>query len=344
MSGGVDSSVAALLLREEGYEAVGLSLHMTSCHRDEAGSCCSAADRQDARETCRHLGIPHVTLDCREQFREKVIAPFVQDYASGRTPSPCILCNARVKFPALFEEAGRQGAQIIATGHYARAEEHRGRWRLLSARDAAKDQSYFLHRMTEEELFRTIFPLGGLTKDEVRALARRAGLATREKAESQEVCFVPERDCAAFVESHAAAALAGPGFFVSTAGKRLGRHRGIHAYTVGQRRGLGVSFGSRQYVVKIDTENNEVVLGDSDDLLRREMQVRELHWISGAPPPQKAATVRIRSAHRGAPGRVEPEGNGCARVLFDSPLRAIAPGQAAVFYQGEEVLGGGWIV
>lgn len=341
MSGGVDSSVAAALLIEDGYDVIGVSMNLFSCDRPLERSCCTAQDRLDACRVCERLNIPHRVVDSRVVFRNEVINPFIEEYAAGRTPSPCILCNERVKFRILIGEAEKSGAHYIATGHYARTERRKTCVSLLRACDHSKDQSYFLFRLRQPELMRTLFPLGEISKRQVRGLARKMGLVTHDKAESQEVCFVPG-SYAAFLEEHAASKLQGPGNFVDVQGRVLGRHRGIHAYTIGQRRGLGFGIGRRQYVVGINGARNEVVLGQIKDLLRREMIVRDVSWTWDMPADLAGILVRIRSTHAGERARLVIEGD---RVIafFDKPVRAIAPGQAAVFYRDDEVLGGGWI-
>jgi len=292
---------------------------------------------------CEHLGIPHRTIDLSQAFKERVIDPFVDAYIKGETPSPCILCNEYLKFDALIEEARKLGMDKVATGHYARIEtDDAGRARLLRGIDGDKDQSYFLFSAIGGALNYLEFPVGNLSKPEVRKLASESGLPVHEKEESQEICFVPDNDYASFIECERPHELKGAGAFVDVDGKELGRHRGIHAYTIGQRRGLGIGFGERKYVVKIDAERNQVVLGDDDDLAKSEMLVRDVVWSEskGIPP---RADVQIRSTSGAKPANIEDAGDGNVRIVFDVPERAIAPGQAAVFYRGEEVIGGGWI-
>jgi tRNA-specific 2-thiouridylase len=343
MSGGVDSSVAAAMLSADGYDAVGLTLDLLPCPGAPARCCCSARDRMDARAVCRELGIRHMVADRRLEFRANVVQPFVAEYLRGRTPSPCALCNSRVKFPTLLAEADRIGAGLVASGHYARISHDGGRTRLLRAVDRRKDQSYFLFGLGQRELARLVLPLGDIAKAEVRRIAAGLGLPTREKPESQEACFVPDGDCAAFVEGVAGAGIKGPGEFVDSEGMRLGRHRGIHAYTVGQRRRLGIARGRRQYVAAIDAAENRVVLGDEADLLACGIMVSGASWTHTGNASAGRATVRIRSTHEGSPAWIEPLDGGRVNVKFDEPVRAAAPGQAAVFYRDDEVLGGGWI-
>ena len=342
MSGGVDSSVAALLLKKAGFDVIGASMHLYSCNRSAGRTCCSAKDRLDAAKVCEVLGIPFLSLDYRNLFREKVVEPFVDEYLEGRTPSPCILCNTHLKFAVLLNEAQKIGAQAVATGHYARIGRENCRYSLLRGIDAKKDQSYFLFTLTQEDLSRTRFPVGSLTKEEVRKIAKENGLPTSDKSESQEICFVPDNDYAAFVESSRPGGIGGPGDFVGVDGKVIGRHKGIHNYTIGQRRGLGFGTGARQYVVNIDAAGNRVVLGSSGDLLRKEMRVNAVNLIGGETLENKV-DVQIRSTHKAAPAKIEILNDDEVKVVFDNEQKAVAPGQAAVFYRGDKVLGGGWI-
>ncbi len=343
MSGGVDSSVAAALLCEAGYDVVGISMNLLTCHRPKEDSCCSAQDRRDAAAVAKSLGIPHVVVDYRADFRKQVIDPFVEEYLAGRTPSPCIRCNEYLKFGALFAEADRLGCEFLSTGHYARVEHIDDRFRLRCGIDPSKDQSYFLFILKQPQLKRLLLPLGGMTKFQVRDLAQRLSLPVHEKPESQEICFVPDDDYVAFVEERAGARMSGPGDFVDTEGNVLGRHRGIHAYTIGQRRGLGVSAGKRRYVVRIDSKRNQVVLGDDADLMCTSMIVRDISWTQPSNADIKRARVRVRSTDAGEMATLVPQPDGAIEVRFDAPVRAIAPGQAAVFSHDDEVIGGGWM-
>ncbi len=343
MSGGVDSSVTAALLCAQGYEVIGCSISLVTCHRAGSRSCCTARDRMDARKVCEQLAIPHVVVDGVECFRREVIDPFVEDYLSGRTPSPCIRCNAFVKFPLLLSEADRLGARFIATGHYARIVQHDTEIRLACAQEMKKDQSYFLFAISRETLPRLVLPLGTMPKSEVREVAAAQGLVVSKKPESQEICFVPEDDYVAFLEERAGPRLPGAGSFVDRQGKKLGTHRGFHAYTIGQRRGLNVAAGKRIYVTAIDPQQNVVTLGDDDDLLRSELTTCGTTWLTSN-PDREEVVVRIRSTHAGVPARLTKLSDDRVQVVFQEPVRAVAPGQAAVFYRDGEVLGGGWIV
>jgi len=342
MSGGVDSSATAVLLKERGEEIVGLSMQLW---RDN-GRCCSLDDLWDARRVATQLGIPYYVLNLEKDFEKTVVAPFVETYLRGETPSPCINCNNYVKFHHLVEKAAGIGADRVATGHYARVrfDETMGRWLLLRGKDRKKDQSYFLFGLTQEQLSKTVFPLGELTKPEVREIARRAGLPTAEKAESQEICFVEGRSYADFVEEYAKGqrnqSPMSRGQIVMENGEVVGQHAGIHRFTVGQRKGL-VATGKPQYVVKIEPEFNRIVIGE--DPQKRRFAIRDHNWIAieKLTDPIRCE-VQIRNRFEPKPASVAlVDGN--VTVEFDEPQRAITPGQGAVFYRDDVVVGGGWI-
>ena len=339
MSGGVDSSAAAALLKEQGHEVIGITLRVWSYEgKAQCGSCCSPDDIDDARAVASALGIPFYVADVEELFKQKVVGPFVDAYLNGRTPIPCVACNREVKFRFLLDRARALGAKL-ATGHYARVVEEGGRYRLMRAADAAKDQSYFLFTLGQEALAQVLFPVGGLSKAEVREIAARHGLPVSRKPESMEICFVPDGDYARFVEK-----VAGPqpaGEIVSEEGEVLGAHAGVHRFTVGQRRGLGVQSLVPLYVQKIDAGSRQVVVGPNERG-RERFTLLQPSWVDGPPPPEQTVQVRIRHRHPGARGRVVLEG-AKTTVQLAEPARAVTPGQAAVVYDGDRVLGGGWI-
>jgi len=342
LSGGVDSSVAAALLVEGDREVIGVTLNLAG----GASRCCSLADADDARRVADQLGIRFYVANYAERFRAEVILPFANDYLAGRTPIPCVACNSRFKFDYLLERARVFGADRVATGHYARVDvdPDSGRLRLRCAVDRQKDQTYFLFELGQEQLAAVEFPLGELAKEQVRARARQLGLATADKPESQEICFVPDGDYAGAVERIRPDALPGAGEIVDREGRVLGLHPGVHHFTVGQRRGLGLSAERPQYVSGLDAEHNRVVVGGADDLNAKGARLARVSWVSGVVPDCAVrATVRVRHRHVGASASIESRADAGAVVSFDEPVRAVAPGQAAVFYAGDVVLGGGWI-
>ncbi len=343
MSGGVDSSVAAGLLHEAGHEVIGVSMQLYD-NSQGFGSCCTIDDLHDARKVAAHLGFPHYIVNFESHFHRHVQANFLEEYAAGRTPIPCAHCNSEVKFRELLGRAEAFGAARLATGHYARvSEDADGRRHLWRGRDAAKDQSYFLFSLTQAQLAQAHFPIGELAKDDVRREATRLGLAVAMKPDSQEICFVPDGDYARFLEREQPA-LATTGAIVNAAGERLGAHGGVHRFTVGQRKGLGLSAGVPLYVVAIDAGRQEVTVGPREALDRATLAASQVNWVSGAPPEDwTRATVQIRHRHTAAAARVRALDDDRAEVEFDTPQSAITPGQAAVFYDRDEVLGGGWI-
>ena len=361
MSGGVDSSAAAAILKEQGHELVGFTMQLWNQRRgisvDENGDplpsrCCSLDDVYDARRVAEELGVPFYVLNLEDDFERDVVQPFVDSYLSGETPIPCVSCNSRLKFASLDRLAESLGCEKVATGHYARVDfdEASGRYRLLRGRNLQKDQSYFLWELTQQQLSRSLFPLGEMSKPEVRDVAREHSLAVADKSESQEICFVPDGNYAGFIDRYLKAEdaenrLPGEGEIVSTTGEVVGHHAGIHRYTIGQRRGIGIAAERPLYVIGIDAPQNRVVVGEQNDLLAREFVAARVNWIAFDNPREPVPSeVRVRYRHTPAPATITPMDNGRARVVFDEPQRAITPGQATVFYRGDEVLGGGWIV
>jgi tRNA-specific 2-thiouridylase len=361
MSGGVDSSAAAALLLAEGHELVGFTMQLWNQRRglnvDEDGEplpsrCCSLDDVYDARRVAGELGFPFYVLNLERDFEREVVEPFVKSYLGGETPIPCVACNSRLKFASLDRLARSLGCDKVATGHYARIvhDEAANRHRLLRGLDRRKDQTYFLWELTQEQLSRALFPLGSMTKDEAREAARAHNLGVASKKESQEICFVPDGDYAGFIDRYLEAEgrqdeRPPRGEIVDTAGRVVGEHEGVHRYTVGQRRGIGVSRPLPLYVVRVEPEANRVVVGESDELLSSQFEAAGVNWVAFDQPAEPVrARVRVRYRHEEAPATVMPLASGRVRVRFDEPQRAVTPGQATVFYRGDEVLGGGWIV
>jgi len=357
MSGGVDSSVVAGLLKRQGHEIVGLTMQLWNQRRlpevaaeNATGRCCSLDDVYDARAVAGHLGIPYYVVNFEDRFEKSVVKPFVESYLAGDTPIPCTLCNNFVKFDQFLEMADAAGAEKIATGHYAKLwyEETSGRWQMARSVDAAKDQTYFLWGLTQAQLARAMFPLGGMVKGDVRKLAEELGLPVAEKPDSQEICFIPNGDYAAFIDAYlkdqGVSRVETEGDIVSTDGTPLGRHEGAHRFTVGQRRGLGIASPEPLYVIETKPDTRQVVVGRSADLLRGHLIARDVNWVSICEPGAPIrATVRIRHRHVPQNATVTALAGNRAEVRFDEPQRAVTPGQAAVFYQGDLVLGGGWI-
>jgi len=344
MSGGVDSSVAAALLAEQGHDVIGLSMQLYDQSGTQSfGSCCTLDDLHDARRVASARGFPHYIVNFERQFTDTVISNFVNEYTSGRTPIPCAHCNSDLKFATLLDRARGLGSDYLATGHYARVGQAAdGRFHLRRSLDPDKDQSYFLFSLTQDQLARAVFPVGALSKPEVRSEAHRLGLLVADKADSQEICFVPNGDYATFVESRAAAVR--PGAIVNESGEQLGTHAGVHRFTIGQRKGLGVAAQTPLYVLKIDADSGAVMVGPRSALDRASLTASGMNWIGrDASTAWIPAAAQIRHRHRPASGRVRACDDGRAEFEFDEPQPAVTPGQAAVFYDGDVVIGGGWI-
>lgn len=373
MSGGVDSSVTAALLKEQGYDVVGVTLRLANYQETEGrkfGGCCGSKDFFDARSVAQTLDIPHYSFDYVENFRQSVIGYFKDSYLNGETPNPCIACNQFVKFDRLLEQAQALGADYLATGHYARIEamdaeiRRRGdtenhpmdvsprppvpaspgrRYLLKRAVDDTKDQSYVLYHLSQAQLSKLLFPLGDYTKTEIREFARRYQLVTADKPDSQEICFVPNEDYRQFIREESSEAERPGGEIRDREGHVLGRHQGLPFYTIGQRQGLGLSVGKPLYVIDLDRNTNSVIVGDREDLVSRQAEVRQVCWTSGQPTGPREVDIKIRYKHTPARATITSSENGRASVLFQEPQSAITPGQAAVFYEGDVVLGGGTI-
>jgi tRNA-uridine 2-sulfurtransferase len=349
MSGGVDSSTAAALLKEEGYEVIGLTMRLwdpPGDTPDPGGHGFVPAHVEDARRVAEQIGISHHLVPLQEVFEKDVITYFVEEYLKGRTPNPCVICNERIKFRSLLKKAEELGAERLATGHYARIlhDPLTRRYKLCRGLDRRKDQSYFLFLLTQQQLGKALLPLGERSKDEVRKMASLRGLRVAQKSESQEICFIPGDDYRKFVETRMGKEIARPGRILTRQGRELGVHHGIYAYTIGQRRGLGIAAPHPHYVLALDAEKNCVIAGKNEELFSRRLVAREVHWIS-IPRLTEAmeATVQIRYRHPGTPAVLSPLGENKVQVDLNPPQRAVTPGQAAVFYRGDEVLGGGWI-
>lgn len=346
MSGGVDSSVAASLLLKDGWEVIGVTMKVwpQDCISRAEDKCCGPSAIADARGVAHRLGIPHYVVDESENFEKLVIDYFSSEYRSGRTPNPCVMCNEHLKFGNLRTKARALGADFIATGHYAIIEHHENRAVLRKGRDGRKDQSYFLFSLNQDQLLHSLTPLGDMTKPAIRDIARDLGLKVADKVDSQEICFVPGNDYKAFLRGHLGEGEFHAGGIYDTAGNFLGRHEGIEMFTIGQRKGLPGGSPKPRYVVDIDPDTSRVIVGDEEDLVRTEFEVDRVTWHDGEPAEAMPVTARIRYAHPGTEATLESLPDGRARVVLAEPQRAVTPGQAAVFYDGDRVVGGGWIV
>ena len=349
MSGGVDSSVAAYLLKQQGYDVIGLTMKVwpQDCISRAEDKCCGPSAIADARGVANAVGVPHYVVDESAEFESLVIEYFKAEYKAGRTPNPCVMCNEKVKFGSLWAKARQLGAEFIATGHYAIIDHQAGGYSTLrKGRDPRKDQSYFLFSLRQEQLQRALTPLGGMEKPEIRAIARDLGLKVADKADSQEICFVPGNDYKAFLRQNLGGDEFHKGGIFDRSGKWLADHDGIELFTIGQRKGLPGGSPKPVYVIDIDPETNRVVVGDAEDLMTGEFFIENCNWLDGGPGENAApfeVNVKIRYAHPGTAATVSPLGNGRALVRLHEPQRAVTPGQAAVCYQEDRVFGGGWI-
>ena len=350
MSGGVDSSVAAWLLKEQGYDVIGVTMQIWQDEDAEVqeaeGGCCGLSAVDDARRVAMDLGIPYYVMNFKEEFRKNVMDYFVGEYVEGRTPNPCIACNRHVKWESLLRRSMAIGADYIATGHYAQIDRlPGGRYSLKTSVTAAKDQTYALYNLTQEQLSHTLMPVGSYHKEEIRDMAKRLGLPVAHKPDSQEICFIPDHDYASFIEEYTGRELP-PGNFVDLDGRVLGRHRGITHYTVGQRKGLNLSMGRPVFVVEIRPETNEVVIGDNEDVFTNVLRCDKLNWmaVDGLHGKPMDVLAKIRYSHKGSPCTIREIGNDMVECRFHEPVRAVTPGQAVVFYDGDYVAGGGTII
>ena len=351
MSGGVDSSVAALLLQRQGYEVIGATMQIWRsddvCRIEKEGGCCGQSAVDDARRVAAALGIPYYVMDFRDVFQEKVIDYFTREYVRGRTPNPCIACNRYVKWQAMLQKSLEIGADYIATGHYARVEKlPNGRYSIRNSVTARKDQTYALYNLTQFQLAHTLMPIGDYEKDEVRRIAKEAGLPVFAKPDSQEICFVPDDDYAGFLERETGGKVPGPGRFVWKDGTDLGPHKGITHYTIGQRKGLGVALGRPVFVIRIVPETDTVILGEAEDVFQQKLVCRDVNFMAAAPEDfplgtSRTALGKVRYGHGGAPCRIERTKEDELTAYFDAPVRAVTPGQAAVFYEEDHILCGG---
>ena len=348
MSGGVDSSVAAYLTQQAGYECIGCTMKLyenaDAALPEDSRTCCTMDDAADARAVAFRLGMPHYVFNYTEAFRRQVIGQFIESYRHGETPNPCVECNRHLKFGELMERAKILGCEKLVTGHYARVVQTETGWQLRRGADPAKDQSYFLHMLTQEQLAHILFPLGDLPKSETRMIAEEHGFRNARKRDSQDICFVPDGDYARVIEEHTSQ-LPPPGDYVDLEGNVVGRHQGIIHYTVGQRRGLGIALGHTVYVVGIDAAHDRVIIGENEALFSDTAHLSDVNWIAGNPPAESVrCTAKIRYRHKEQPATVRFTGDTTAVLRFDEPQRAITAGQYAVFYDGDIVLGGGRIL